>query len=356
MSTCIVSCSICSDIMSVPAERDPGDGRLIPRDDIEFVCDNCKDEIDARITAAQPSLQPGVHPHISFEDYLALPYVSASFLKRFRQSPASALIPIKPTKQMLFGAACHCYVLEGPDVFLSRYSVMPAPPEKDGKPISKNSNQWKDLKAEWERQNPGKAILPYEYSGGSESEDSEFKLRTIDVLTGVRDSLHSHPIIKNVLAECRTELTLIWDDEETGLRCKARVDIDPSKQTVAELKFTGSFDRFYYIAQEKSYDIALGHYFNAASACGLNPTVGMLMWAEFQRPHRCDQQFFGDGELEDWFTWSCAEARRLLHLVKECKERDFWPTWQIPSDCHSISQLNPIDCRARWGTPVRRIS
>ena len=141
-----------------------------------------------------------ISSEINFEEYKAIDAVNASFIKKFAECPAAAHLPFEPTRNMVIGTAVHALALEGEEVFLSEFVVVPE--------VDKRT---KDGKAEWaafEQANVGKTLL---------SRD-EF-----ETVQGCVNSLKSHPLASLMLKESegQPEVSLSWVDEVTGLKMKA---------------------------------------------------------------------------------------------------------------------------------------
>lgn len=97
-----------------------------------------------------------------------------------------------------FGKAFHCALLE-PEIFAKTYVV---------KPTFKGKGS-KARKEEWEAENAHVLTI--------DMEDKE-------TIEGMIRAVRSQPIASEMLRDGEPEATLIWDDEATGLRCKARAD------------------------------------------------------------------------------------------------------------------------------------
>lgn len=159
-----------------------------------------------------PELDPGIHPGYPEEDYHRLgnasqgPYVSQSLLKIVRDmSPEHAYEwcnnPPAETEAMRFGAALHAACLE-PD----RVADLVI----EGLGIDHRSNANKALWADFEARHKGKIIL---------------KPDKMELLQAMVHCAKMHTRMRQMLdAPGLTEVTIVWDDPATGLRCKARMD------------------------------------------------------------------------------------------------------------------------------------
>ncbi len=148
---------------------------------------------------------PGIYEGIPFADYLAIDAANDSTLKLFAHAPAEARHEMthtkKQTKVFRIGDAVHVAVLE-PKRFEREYCKPPK--------FNMRTNKGKAQAAEWaEKYGDYVSLLPDEW----------------ELVTGIRDAAWSHPLARQLLGgDGRNELTVVWNDEPTGLLCKGRVD------------------------------------------------------------------------------------------------------------------------------------
>lgn len=169
------------------------------------------------------TLEPGIYPDMPFADYLALPYESNSHLKPMAISPLH-YIEQEPvdTAATQFGTAAHVVILEA-ETMLKRLVVMPdyrakvtAEYEAAGKSCVKpgGTKRYKQLVADF---HDGLACRP-----GVQVIEQE----KLDALTSMQTRIRENEIAAKWLAfPHQTEVTIIWDDPDTGIRCKGRLDI-----------------------------------------------------------------------------------------------------------------------------------
>lgn len=154
-------------------------------------------------------MKPGVYEGISFADYLGIDAINKSSLDWMRYSPkhywANVLDPNRikeePTPAMRLGSAIHAAILE-PAEFEKRYAKAP-----DG--IDRRT---KDGKIAWEAfkiANAKKEIL-----------DVESFDQCLEIAKAARKNL----VTEMLLEEGAPEVTVVWIDEITKLKCKARLD------------------------------------------------------------------------------------------------------------------------------------
>lgn len=83
----------------------------------------------------------------------------------------------------------------------------------------------------------------------------------------MRDAVMDHPIASAIIkATTDTEVSLVWDDKESGVRCKARLDLLTNKGIWADIKttedaspegFSSSFAKFGYHRQALFYSMGV---------------------------------------------------------------------------------------------------
>lgn len=224
----------------------------------------------------------------------------------------------RTTPTLEFGRAYHCATLE-PDVFDATYSIVPKDaPERPteamlkayAKGTSRDSSIYRiEWWQAWEAENAGRILL---------------KNKDYDRVRGMAESVRAHPLASAMLQGGRREVTLRWIDPQTGLPCKARVDLyDQEMGYLLDLKSCVSahpddmgraVPRFYYHQQH-------AHYCEGARACELPFDHFLLLAVESQPPYVCapytiDSHMEARGyELRD----------RGLALQAKCLRENRWP-------------------------------
>lgn len=202
------------------------------------------------IELTEPDLVPGVYK-IPVSLYREIDAVNFSSLKHMGESAKSYLWhkdhPIEETAAMAFGTAFHSAVLE-PDKFADEYVC--APEGHDGR-----TKEGKAFKAELEAQ--GQILL------------SRDQMAQIQEMAG---NFRGHPLIGPYLTEPGTpEITFIWNDAETGLLCKGRLDRLLDDGRIFGVKTTTKFNarQFASHAWELAYQAQWAFYYDGAIALGL---------------------------------------------------------------------------------------
>lgn len=281
-------------------------------------------------------LAPGIYEAISSERYHAQPYCSNSRLTLLKRSPAHLRAdldnPGAPTDAMRLGTAIHSAVLE-PDDFESRYTVG-----------AQCAAELASGKRKGERcTHSGTARWAGEWFCGQHRQEGEPD--AIEVLTrsewlacqGVRRSLWAHPKLRKLLdAPGRAELTVIWDDPETGVRCKARVDrlCEDYGGVLLDLKTTT--DARPWAFEKKIHDMGYHRqkamYQDALRLHGIETQHLVIAAAEKEgEPYAVAGYRLSDGAADVGRD----ELRALIRRYAECQEKQEWPAY--PTDIVEIA-------------------
>lgn len=292
-------------------------------------------------TVETPTLEPGIHPGIDWQTYRALPYASQSILKKmFQATPAHARhameSPGTQTADQLVGEATHAMVLE-PETFGDRFAIAPrceATTSKN-KRCSNSAKVYRELddgSAGWfchiKSHDPW-AGAPSEWDGPrvlTESQAAEARR--------VMEAVHAHPEFASMfeLADGR-ELTIVWDDPETGVRCKARLDLVVNDVGIYDVKTCQSATEheFRRAAARFGYDFQASFYNRGQAAVGFDAPHFHVVAAEKGEPGGCRIYRMHDGifHLLDDLT------SQLLAQFAECQRTGEWPGY--PTHVEDIS-------------------
>lgn len=158
------------------------------------------------IATPEPTItEPGIYMDLPGEVYARIDAVNYSRLKHFARTPAHArehiLHPPKPTDAMELGTAIHMAILE-PARFAAEYVRAP----KCDRRTTIGKAQW----SEFEDAHKGR-----NYLSGDEWEQCE----------GMAEAVSKHQLANDLLyGEGRNEVSVIWNDQGTGMLCRARLD------------------------------------------------------------------------------------------------------------------------------------
>lgn len=253
-------------------------------------------------------MNQGLYDNISFKDYKAIDAVNNSRLSRLDKCPAAALVEQEDTPSLALGRAVHALVLEGAEVFQKEFAVAPE--------CDKRTKAGKDLFASFQVENLNKSVL---------SIDEGVQVEAI------RNAVFAHPFAKKILSEGKPELTIIWDDEESGLKCKGRIDWMPERNGVlVDLKTTrdASLDKFTRSCIDYGYAKQAGMYIDGMmKATGEVFDSFIFIAVETVPPYHTEVHVMDMRFIE----WGYLEYRRLLYLEAKCRKEGFYPHYTEPS-------------------------
>ena len=236
--------------------------------------------------------------------------VSNTMLSAIKKSPlhcyALHLDPARPanspTAAMKAGTLAHTAILE-PSTLAARYVVRPA--DLDGRT--------KEGKA-WAAEHAGRDII---------TADELLKAET------QREAILSVPELRSALASGHAESSVFWEDESTGLRCRARPDWihfqADGRAIVVDIKTTADItpEEFSKSVAKYGYHRQAAHYTSGLRAVGVEVAAfifgavsGSYPFAAV--PYVLDAESFNQG---------ADEVAELLELFAECRRLGTWPAY-----------------------------
>lgn len=283
------------------------------------------ERINASLKVETPG--PGVYPDASHADYHAWSAASNSRLSKLRRSPAHLKSYLddpaqKDTQALTIGRAVHAAVLE-PDDFDTRYTVAgqcTATKKGDGQRCSNNGIAYR-TDAGW--------LCGVHAKGFAGVDNSRAVLNPADysMCLRIRDSVHAHKGAKMLLSgEGRAELSMLWNDAESGVLCKARHDRHTpwlAGGAIVDLKTTrnASAREFERSIFSHGYFAQGAHYLNGAKAHDLPAEHFVIVAVEKEPPFAVGVYRLTEGALD-----AGAELLKpLLKLYHECVTTDHWP-------------------------------
>lgn len=265
--------------------------------------------------------KPGIYPDVPNPEYHAFNAVNASLLKeagleRGQESWAKVRTWLDgdfeyPTHALHFGSLYHMRILE-PEV----YREVGIEVEKVKNPKTNRNNNISETASEqaWriaDEQNPGKVVV----APGD-----------MDRIEGMTAALKRHPRIAEMLhLPARREVVLIWDDDETGLRCKARIDWaigldDPGRKGVmvdaksCQSALPRPFERQF---ANYGYYLSLGFYAMGWRVYGMDVPEIVVIAQEKKAPY--DVRIYR--VHEQYIELGMVHARHLLNGYANCIAR-----------------------------------
>lgn len=148
---------------------------------------------------------PGLYPNVPAEEYFAWDAMNRSTLEHGNRSMlhlhAAMTEPSESSAPKDMGSALHCAVLE-PDSFSRRFKVAPD--------VDRRTKAGKEAFEVFVKESNGATVL-----------DSD----SMDLVRQMAKAIRCHERADKLLAvPGENEVCAVWDDAETGIRCKARID------------------------------------------------------------------------------------------------------------------------------------
>lgn len=248
---------------------------------------------------------------IPYEEYEKAEGERQSNIKCLLRSPAhylQALNEHNDSPALAFGRALHVAVLE-PHLFDEQFIIAP----KIDKRTNAGKAEWAALYAS------GKEIL--DYSDG-------------ETIEGIKKAISGSQTASKILnLSSEREGSIFWNDRETGIACKARLDaVCPAMRAVVDLKSTedasAEFSRSLY---KYGYHLQAAHTLNGCAVLDLPFDSFIFIAVEKSPPYgigvyQIDQRSLIAGT---------SKVQELLWTLKRCKETNEWPGY--PDKIQSIS-------------------
>lgn len=271
--------------------------------------------------------KPGVYRSIPFADYLALDAVSKSRLDPLCDgTPAhcydAMIAPREETEALLIGRAYHTLTLEGVESFKKDYATS----EQCNAILKTGDNKGKRCLCSGIVVNGGKWFCGKHGSEDAHDESRQvLTLEQTDQIVSMRNGTKREAKVRALLeSEGENELSVVWQDKETSLPCKCRMDlVRPKWNAIADLKTTESADRESFIRAIKKYGYHRqdAWYLRAAIFAGIDVEYFAIIPQEKKRPY-CANSFKFE---HDTTRAGEIEVVRALRIYAKCKESGVWP-------------------------------
>ena len=252
-------------------------------------------------------LATGIYDNISHTDYHGMAgYVSNSYLSKLNRCPAAAKVQQEDTAAFLFGRAVHCYTLEGAEEFLKNFCIAPD--------CDKRTKEGKAQFAEFQAANVGKDVIT---------------AKDFIIVAEIAMAVQQHPFAKAILAEGKSEQTVIWNDVDTGIMCKCRPDRIPTNGAgvLVDLKTTQDAGEYGFGRSVASYGYArqAAMYLDGVNAAtGSNFDAFVFVAVEKEAPYRVETYLLD----EEFIEYGRYDYKRLLEIEQECRLRGEYPNRQ----------------------------
>jgi hypothetical protein len=272
----------------------------------------------------RPIPNPGIYDDVSFEEYLKWDCANNSRLTAAQQSAmhlreAFEGPALEATPPMKLGSLTHAGTLE-PMALLGRYVVMPdfenqiVKPDGTAYASPKATKQYKQLCEEFCAANANKEVVTQDQ---------------YDAMRGMVTQIIAHERARDYLSPPgRAELSLVWDDPETGIRCKCRLDwADDKRGRFTDLKTTRCADvrKFQYAIENYGYDQQLAMYQHGYEVLTGNKLQPCLVVVENVRPYAVQAAPMNAVTLYrgDFYY------RRALRMLAHGRDTGEWPGYDL---------------------------
>ena len=148
----------------------------------------------------------------------------------------------------------------------------------------------------------------------------------LDVIRGIAKRLAADPFVKNGVFDGEPELSIVWQDRETGVWLKARPDVtDLSARVINDLKTTTSADGLSCrkAIGDFGYHVQLGLAVEGLMEIGAGDFSDgcMLTFAEKRRPYCVNVK-----PIDPNAIWTGRQiVRRAVRTFAECVKTGEWP-------------------------------
>lgn len=254
------------------------------------------------------SAEPGVHGNVPAAEYHRWDHVSNSRLSILHdRTPAHLRAAIEnpppATDAQVIGTATHVAILE-PDAFDGLYVRSPK--------FDRRTNAGKAAAAEFEAK----------YADRTPLKDDDY-----DLCLAMRDAVHAHRAARALVREAAgRELSLVWDDLYTGVRCKARLDgLARSINAIVDLKTTSDASpREYAKSVHKwGYHRQAAFYLDGAAVLDIDCTDFAQVVVEKSAPYGVVVYRIDEAAIEA----GRRQLRRLIRTYSECLDSGVWPAF-----------------------------
>lgn len=252
------------------------------------------------------SLKPGIYYDVPNEVYhREWKAVNKSNLYLMTDCPARYRYnvdnPTEQTDAMLMGSVTHMLTYE-PEKFGEYYAIAPQ--------CDRRTNDGKILWADFSQANSSKQIL---------------KAEDFEKANAMAQAVRSHPGAMRELKGCKAEVSIVFEDTETGILCKVRPDgLRLGKDGVInDLKTTASLDGFARDARN------FGYFFQAAFyRYGVFQATDELLPFRFIAVEKDAPHLVKIFELtEETLQTAIMVVRQSLDALKKCIDTNEWPDY-----------------------------
>ena len=236
-------------------------------------------------------------------DYRKAEGVSSSELKQMVKSPAHYRYwkdnpDDTDTPALLFGRACHKYVLETYD-FYKEFAVAPN--------VDRRNKEGKELWNKFVAESEGKDVITEEQ---------------FEVIDAMRNAMLATPFVSKLI-NGEHEVSLFWTDEDTGIKCKCRPDsLNDKLKIVVDYKTCDNAETQHFMrkAIDLGYDLQASYYLDGVKATTGLDCIFVFIAQEKKPPYAVNIL-----QADDVFIRSGRQLYKdMLATYKECTETGNW--------------------------------
>lgn len=240
---------------------------------------------------------------MSNSDYRNSEGVSSSELKQMVKSPAHYRYwkdnpDDTDTPALLFGRACHKYVLETYD-FYKEFAVAPN--------VDRRTKEGKELWSKFLYDSWGKDVITEEQ---------------FEVIDAMRNAMLATPFVSKLI-NGEHEVSLFWTDEDTGIKCKCRPDsLNDKLKIVVDYKTCDNAETQHFMrkAIDLGYDLQASYYLDGVKATTGLDCIFVFIAQEKKPPYAVNIL-----QADDVFIRSGRQLYKdMLATYKECTETGNW--------------------------------
>lgn len=272
-----------------------------------------------------PPMKPGVYPDLPAEIYHRIFAASKSVLWEMEErSPAHALAsllhPCEPTPAMRLGTMAHAAILE-PAAFANTYTAaLQCSAQTQAKKQCSKAGSVR-VGGAWYCG----THAPVGQPDAVEVITPDQLERVEGMKTAILSGEYTGPLLWGPAGQ--SEVSIFWQDVDTGIPCKARLDrVLWESGLIADVKTTTSahpadFDR---IVVSKGYYAQAAHYLHGLAAVGKPATAFLLLPVECEPPHGIGVVEVAEGALDE----GRRVIERALQTWRVCVETGKWPGYE----------------------------
>ena len=277
------------------------------------------------------TIEDGIYPDVPEEEYRAWPFANQTYLKILARggTPAhyKALVDgsdTGTTRAKSIGRYMHMALLEP-----ERLDNIRKLPDEIKR---RTGTDWEQLCAE----NPGVTFLsPSEWVAES---------KYIDAARTCLDNVATHPIAAEMLRESQKEVSFVWTDSISGVRCKGRADIFKPCM-VGDVKSTSDLTPYQMARNAYKYGY---HIQSAFYTDGLTQLLGRSTYLPFwflyigteppylisvHNGHAAYDERSDSNDPHGFLNIGREEYQAALQTIRQCEQSGEWPGYPLePQD------------------------